>query len=702
MMHNHKLRRLTAAVLTLLCVLPQAAQAAVPTIQTDEAVYINLDYYGTPENTRIVKGVSLNGHTEFTDYGNYSDVYNMSTLDKPTLEDGAVSWSLTDDGLQRFYYECVPDSSASIQLPWNFDVSYKLNGVPVEAEKCAGANGLIEINIHAMPNDAAGEYYKNNMMLVCATGIDMSKALSIDAPGAQLQSMGTYKIVMFMGLPGEESTFTVRIGAESFESMGLVLFMAPATLSSLDVLSDMRDIKDRLGSSGDSLYEGLSSMLDSMQSMQSGLGALSSGISGINAVRKQLAEDRSTIDPQVDTALSSLETLAGKTDSLIPELNSMKTTLTTLSATINSMLDTVQTTTEDIHAYQQLLKDLNGTLGNLDDLITDLQDASGDDLLRIQQLQTAADNIKQNIKTLQTHLGTLREKADALNNQISVLQGILDSGSLSEPLYTLLSSLLDNAIGSLSAVKQSIRTLENILSNINALLGTTDATLTDLDDISDVLANYDGLPQDLIGEGKDLTILADQTLERVHQLIADIPALSASLDQLTETTNTAADKCSDLMVTLTKALTSANDLLQSATDNLRAVRDKSDASLQASLDGLIDVLDRASSSNGSSSLKSANDSIHGALNDAEKDLEEDTNVLNIDAEAALQSVTSSENPTPSSLQFILRTQEISVPSEKDTASTDTSDEEPGVLSRITSIFKKLFSAVYGVFASENA
>lgn len=701
-MIKHKSRRLTAAALALLCVLPQAAQAAAPTIQTDEAVYINLDYYGTPENTRIVKGVSLNGHTEFTDYGNYSDVYNMSTLDEPTLSDGEVSWALSDDGLQRFYYECVPDSSTSIQLPWNFDVSYKLNGVPVEAEKCAGADGLIEMNIHAMHNDAAGEYYKNNMMLVCATGIDMSKALSIDAPGAQVQSIGTYKIVMFMGLPGEESTFTVRIGSNSFESMGLVLFMAPATLSSLDILSDMRDIKDRLGSSGDSLYEGLSSMLESMQSMQSGLGALSSGISGINAVRKQLIADRGTIDPQVDAALSSLETLAGKTDSLIPELNSMKTTVTTLGATINSMLGTVQSTTEDVNSYQQLLKDLDATLSNLDDLVSDLQNASGDDLLHILQLQNAVENIKRDVKTLQTHLGTLREKVEALNSQISALQIILDNSGLSEPLYSLLSSLLNNASGSLSAIKQSIRALEDILSDTNGLLGTTDSILSNLDEINDVLNDYDGLPQDLIGEGKELTVLADQTLERVHQLVADIPALSASLDEITKTTNSTADKCSDLMVTLTKTLTSANELLQSATDNLRSVREKSDASLQASLDGLIDVLNRASSSSGSSSLQDANNSIHGAIKDAKKDLEEDTNVLNIDAEAALQSVTSSQNPTPSSLQFILRTKEISALSEKDAAQSDTSDEDQGVLSRIVNIFKKLFSAVYGVFTSENA
>ncbi|WP_337612882.1 hypothetical protein [Agathobaculum sp.] len=229
-MKRNKLRRVTATALLLSFALPQCAQAAAPTVETDETVYINMDYYGAPTNTRIVKGVNLNGHTEFTDFGDYKDVYNMSTFDEPTLKEGSVYWKLDTDK-NRFYYECIPNDTVNIQMPWNFDVSYKLNGVPVEADQCAGASGTIQMDIHAVPNTYASDYYKNNMMLVCATGIDMSKALSIDAPGAQIQSFGTYKLVMFMGLPGEENTFTVRIGSNDFESMGLIMFMTPATTS---------------------------------------------------------------------------------------------------------------------------------------------------------------------------------------------------------------------------------------------------------------------------------------------------------------------------------------------------------------------------------------------------------------------------------------------------------------------------------------
>ena len=49
-MKRTKARRAAAAVLALLCLVTPAAQAAAPTVQTDEAVYINLDYYGQPQS----------------------------------------------------------------------------------------------------------------------------------------------------------------------------------------------------------------------------------------------------------------------------------------------------------------------------------------------------------------------------------------------------------------------------------------------------------------------------------------------------------------------------------------------------------------------------------------------------------------------------------------------------------------------------
>lgn len=756
-MKRNKLRRVTATALLLSFALPQCAQAAAPTVETDETVYINMDYYGAPTNTRIVKGVNLNGHTEFTDFGDYKDVYNMSTFDEPTLKEGSVYWKLDTDK-NRFYYECIPNDTVNIQMPWNFDVSYKLNGVPVEADQCAGASGTIQMDIHAVPNTYASDYYKNNMMLVCATGIDMSKALSIDAPGAQIQSFGTYKLVMFMGLPGEENTFTVRIGSNDFESMGLIMFMTPATTSALDIMSSMRDIKDRLKNSGDNLYTGVSSMLSTMQAVQGSLSSMSSGISGIDQVRKQLIKDRGTLDPRTDAALNALDELTGKSDSLIPELNTTKDTLTSLNATTSSILTTLEESGKDIPEYQKLLNDVKTSLGNLEDLFDDLDDETDNSSWTIAQIRSASEDLQKELNALTEDLRNLSDSLENLDLETPVsielanyvkkmateagttaadtaskqaYDKAIDSGMSKEDaaaaaaaaaesaassaassakasaynnaqaLAALMTGIKNGSSDVTSKMKSMTKQLESVTKEMSDLLNATNSLLKDLEDIADVFDEYKGLPQDFTQEGKKLTELANGSLDRVNKMLADIPALRESLDSLTKTATSSIDKTTDLMNSTKKALSTSYDLVNTANSVLRSVRSQADASTQATIDSLLDTLGKLSGSTASGQMQTATDSIHSAVKDAETDLEDDTNVLNIDTSADLESVTSSMNPSPSSLQFILRTEEISVDDDDDDGTSDQDAADEGVFARICNIFKKLFTAITGVFASDD-
>lgn len=770
-MKRNKLRRVTATALLLSFALPQCAYAAAPTVETDEAVYINMDYYGVPTNTRIVKGVNLNGHTEFTDFGDYKDVYNMSTFDEPVLKDGSVYWKLDTDK-QRFYYECIPNDTVNIQMPWNFDVSYKLNGVPVEADKCAGASGTIQMDIHAVPNDYASEYYKNNMMLVCATGIDMSKALSIDAPGAQIQSFGTYKLVMFMGLPGEENTFTVRIGSNDFESMGLIMFMTPATTSALDIMSSMRDIKDRLENSGDNLYTGVSSMLSTMQAVQGSLSSMSKGISGIDEVRKQLIRDRGTIDPRTDAALAALNELTGQSDSLIPELNTTKDTLTSLNATTSSILTTLEESGADVTEYQKLLEQVKTSLGNLEDLFDDLDDETSNGSWNISQVRSASENLSKELEALRddldklsknlntlpddldkqvtteltnyvtkmastassTVLDTAYAKGYAAGKQAAINAGKTDEAEIeaaaqqageaakasaasqassaasqaqasaynnAQALAALMTGINDASKSTVKSMQSMTSQSVNVIKQMTDLLDSTNSLLKDLEDIADVFDEYKGLPQDFTAEGKKLTELANGSLDRVNKMLADIPALRESLDSLTKTATASIDKTTDLMSSTTKALSTSYDLMNTANSVLRSVRSQADASTQTTIDSLLDTLGKLSGSTASGQMQTATNSIHSAVKDAETDLEDDTNVLNIDTSADLESVTSSMNPSPSSLQFILRTEEISVDDDDDDGISDQDAADEGVFARICNIFKKLFTAITGVFASDD-
>ena len=764
-MKRNKLRRVTATALLLSFALPQCAYAAAPTVETDEAVYINMDYYGVPTNTRIVKGVNLNGHTEFTDFGDYKDVYNMSTFDEPVLKDGSVYWKLDTDK-QRFYYECIPNDTVNIQMPWNFDVSYKLNGVPVEADKCAGASGTIQMDIHAVPNDYASEYYKNNMMLVCATGIDMSKALSIDAPGAQIQSFGTYKLVMFMGLPGEENTFTVRIGSNDFESMGLIMFMTPATTSALDIMSSMRDIKDRLENSGDNLNTGVSSMLSTMQAVQGSLSSMSKGISGIDEVRKQLIRDRGTIDPRTDAALAALNELTGQSDSLIPELNTTKDTLTSLNATTSSILTTLEESGADVTEYQKLLEQVKTSLGNLEDLFDDLDDETSNGSWNISQVRSASESLQKELDALTDDLRKLSDSLENLDLEtpvstelknyvsamtsstaqsagkdasqqkyIEIMSTITDDMSdekkaeikekakaeaakageaagaaavqssaaynNAQALAALMTGIKSGSSAVTSDMQSMTKQLKSVTEKMSDLLNATNSLLKDLEDIADVFDDYKGLPQDFTQEGKKLTELANGSLDRVNKMLADIPALRESLDTMTTTANSAIDKTTSLITSTKKALSTSYDLVNTANSVLRSVRSQADASTQATIDSLLDTLGKLSGSTASGQMQTATDSIHSAVKDAETDLEDDTNVLNIDTSAELQSVTSNMNPAPSSLQFILRTKEISIDDDKDSGVSDQDAADEGVFARICNVFKKLFTAITSVFASDD-
>ena len=288
----------------------------------------------------------------------------------------------------------------------------------------------------------------------------------------------------------------------------------------------------------------------------------------------------------------------------------------------------------------------------------------------------------------------------------SVLDKLYDDGNgvISAEMYQSMAQLLSTLS---SRCKALTDTLEGAASNLSAtakslsgLLGTTDSILDNLDDICDVLDDYKGLGQDFTAEGKKLTELANTTLGRVNQQLTEIPALTESLNQLTSITSSSIDKGTELIDTTTKTLTASHQLLDTVNSTLRSVRSDADASTQTMLDGLLDVLDKASRSNSSNKLQNATDDIHNAIDNAKTDLEDDTNILNIDSSADLQSVTSSMNPTPSSLQFILRTQEISTDDDDDAVTSDQDAADEGVLARIVNIFKKLASAIYGVFASE--
>ena len=391
-----KYNRIMAAgmVFVMLCTgtdsLP--AYGAEASVDVDETMYVNLDYYGRVDKINVVKGVGLNGRTEFTDYGTYENVINMSNSIEPVLGDGTVTWQLPQAQRERFYYKCAVDKDRMV-LPWDFDVSYKLNGVPTDADKLAGASGLIEINVKAEPNDNAGAYYRNNMMLMVAVPVDMSKCYSVEAEGSQTQNLGDTTAVVFTALPGEDGAYTVRIGTDSFETIGVIMAMVPGTVEDLEHIKDLKEAKDTWQDAGDELYDSLEQMAKSVENMRQGVNQVRQGMDSAESARQKWSNSKDSILAGNDQTLAALTAVSQQMDTMIPHLQTAKDRAEVVHSSMNDIVSTLGDMQDPLRKLQTRLKNIENSAGGISSDLPELKKTMESIIALDTQLQASQDTL---------------------------------------------------------------------------------------------------------------------------------------------------------------------------------------------------------------------------------------------------------------------------------------------------------------------
>ena len=391
-----KYKRIMAAgmIFVMLCTGTGTAPVygAQPSVDVDETMYVNLDYYGRVDKINVVKGVGLNGQTEFTDYGTYENVINMSNSIEPVLGDGMVTWQLPEDQRGRFYYKCAVDKGMMV-LPWDFDVSYKLNGVPMDGDKLAGASGLIEINVKAEPNDNAGEYYRNNMMLMVAVPVDMSKCYSVEAEGSQTQNLGETTAVVFTALPGEDGDYTVRIGTDSFETIGVIMAMVPGTVEDLEHIKDLKEAKDTWQDAGDELYDSLEQMAKSVENMRQGVNQVRQGMDSAESARQKWSNSKDSILAGNDQTLAALTSVSQQMDTMIPHLQTAKDCAEVVHSSMNDIVNTLGDMQDPLRKLQTRLKNIENSAGGISSDLPELQKTMESIIALDTQLQASQDTL---------------------------------------------------------------------------------------------------------------------------------------------------------------------------------------------------------------------------------------------------------------------------------------------------------------------
>ena len=797
------IRRGAAATLAAVTLITSAAvpvRAAAPRVQVDETMYVNLDYYGTATQINVVKGCTTNGLTEYTDYGTYDKVVNMTDDTAPEIGDGTVTWKLPEKN-SRFYYQCTMPKN-SVDLPWTFDVSYKLNGVEADASKLAGASGLVEVNVKATPNEKAKAYYKNNMVLTVLVPVDMEKCYSVDAPGAQVQSVGSYQAAMFAALPGEDGDFTVRVGTDNYENIGVIMMMVPGTLDELNRIKDLKEAKDTWREDGNKMYDSMNALLKTMESMKSDVSGVKGGLANLDQARGTVSANRKQIEALSTQALADLQAVTDQTTVMIPYLQTARDAVTDINSNTQALSNTMEDMQDELDRLYDRLGGLSKSLRSAADelnkglLSQQSQEAIEKDLAqKTAETQKILEQIDQLLGEGTTSLTATEQGAESLNQSLDALDGTklkrirktktanaeetaadtsssaagtengteadITSGNSSEKEAAVSgteetaedkkdtgdSASKDsedaqvNAFGTEASseeltvgpsgepgsggvndaswedeignaeddVEESLQSLSSTTyaAGVKSLVESTKGIFQKIEEMQksakEVVNRVNGAFQtagDISGKtGSTLSALRSSTDELIN-LLDDMRVLIETTDKYVPTMLDSLSDSEELMNRLTKTLYTTHDRLSLLNDTLISAGDSLDSGTKATLQGMEKLLDKnLTMIDNISAIREAGDSMKSTLDEQLDKFEDENNFLNMDPEADKISFTSSKNPSPNSVQIVLRTDEIS----DDDDATDisdqesTSDSDEGPLKRMWNVLVAIVKAIIQIF-----
>lgn len=640
-----KLKKGLAVVLagTILASSVTPALAGEPEVSVDETAYITMDYYGNRTDLSIVKSVRLNGCTEFTDYGRYDVASNLSTTDRPSVSDEGVTWSLSDPGKDRFYFEVQPRDQF-LGLPWSIDVSYMLDGVPYKAEDLAGKSGLVEIDVTVTPDPLADEYYKNNFILVCGTGVDLGETKSFRAEGAQLQTLGSYQLAAFMAFPGQEEHFHFEIGSDDFTFPGLIFASVPVTLSQVDDLSEMGKDKDDIKAAGDAIDGLLRDTLDIMTSMTAGTAQAAEGLRDLEKAWDEVDQQHDSIQDSVDSTRYAMKNLKNHLYDLAEVMDD-----SSILDGVGKLEDAIDGMLGSLEQIGQVLEQFHRITSEIKDCIKIINDPSSSPEKKLQAQMKMAELLKE------------------LEELLGKLQGIdLDGLSVqTDDLHSLLKEL-DQGVTAGSVETESIDALMGALADLeDQIKEELEASQEELEDITTFTEPSERSSLEDIDFSGDVSLIQNELVMVIDNTARTVSKLEVAMGKIDQVLN---DSYDNLNSGIRSTLSGTAQLMESLTASLQKTRN-----IKANEQIISDLLDKNW-----------------------QKLDDELGILNMDPSARKPSFTSARNPEPDSVQVILRTESITKP-EEDVEDVNEDGDNRTFLQRLGDVFQKIWNTITGLF-----
>ena len=553
--------------------------------------------------------------------------------------------------------------------------------------------------------------------------VDMSKCYSVDADGAQIQSLGSTTAAVFSALPGEEGDYTVRIGTDSFETTGVIMAMAPGTIDDLNHIKDLKEAKDTWKDAGDALYDSLEQMAKSVESMRDGINQVQSGVSSAESARQKWSANKDSILAGNDQTLESLTALSQQLETLVPHLQTAKDAAETVHNSMGDIVNTMGDMQEPLRKMYNRLRNISTTSQSLGEQLNDVREDMAWLIQNNAQFQVQTTTILEALPGLIEDLQDYDAEAldlydEALNDTRSTVDD-QDAGTeagssvdaatenkSSEDVSDATDNVSDTGENAAEADTSDTQTLSRahiekhdvplVAASSSVDLVTLYQMLTKIDKDSREFTQVASNLMDNVGDaaeyGADLT-------DSMDMMIEDLTALHDSLDMYYPDLQASLDDLSELVDRTTDAMNKGVSTMTIVQNTLKATSGDMDEAAKNSLRGSMELLDKSLSIlDSTTGVRTAGRTMKDVMDEQLDKFDTDNRFLFIDPSEDKVSFTSDKNPAPKTLQVVLRTDEISLDDEnhKETdAETEKANEGP--LKRMWNVLVQMWQAIISIF-----
>lgn len=312
-----------------------------------EVVYASLEADGDPKEIYVVNKFSVERSGKIIDYGPYTRVENLTDLTEMELDGQRVGFVTSKD---LFYYQ---GTLKDRPLPWDIDISYRLNGQTLSPEQLLGKDGKLEIRIHTQANDKAREnpFFKNYMLQISLT-LDPEIYQNIEAKDGTIAEAGKNQQVTFTVMPGKEASFVVKADVRDLEMESIqITGILPALSIDIPDTDDMTDgIKSLSGA-----IQGIDA---GVEELDKGMAELHRGITGLHGGSKKYQQ--------------GIHELEQGSAELVEGSKSIHNALNKLSRSLEGDADQIDV--GQLRELQKRLADAAGGLKEIEDSLSKLQE----------------------------------------------------------------------------------------------------------------------------------------------------------------------------------------------------------------------------------------------------------------------------------------------------------------------------------------